>query len=104
MQQRIRSRQAAVVTGSGAGALQMSATFALQIHCNKTGQGGERKQKNRLTVVGLGASSIRLRVQWACCGPFSNANCDGEKFHKIDSIHVVSLALGRALSLFWASH
>lgn len=49
--------------GFGAGALQMSARFGLQIYCNETGQRGELKRKNRRTVVGLSFSSIRVHVQ-----------------------------------------
>lgn len=45
-----------------------------------------------------------MSLLWVAAAGFSNAICDGEKFHKVDSIHVVSLALGRALSSFWASH
>lgn len=35
-----------------------------------------------------------MSLLWVAAAGFSNAICDGEKFHKIDSIHVVSLALG----------
>lgn len=45
-----------------------------------------------------------VSLLWATAAGFLTSVCDGQKFHKIDSMHVVSLALGRALSSFWASH